>query len=354
MVRIACRMVETTAACLHWPCHGAAQTSARAARPRRGSLERPINARMYRGTWLLVALPLLLAAFTVARPQPLPPPALPPAFDAAPRAARARARAALPRPLAGLGRRDRSGVVAARPADALRLRAAPGRTASRRRSRAAAGQADEPGRGDRRVAAPDRGHGPPGQQRRGPRRERQRLGHGSADRARSRLRAGVGDDAVGDAGPRTRSSSSRPTAARSARSAPRASRQTRHSASDPSPSSTSTRSAASARRGSRSRATGALARRRARPDRGGPRPRAVRHEPLRARRAAAAARPRLPVHARRAGPVRRPRHPGDDADDRPRRSLAGFARHPAERRRGWASSAARRRLSSARSTPASS
>jgi hypothetical protein len=53
------------------------------ARPRRGSVERPINAQMVRGTWLLVALPLLLAAFTVARPQPLPPPALPPAFDAA-------------------------------------------------------------------------------------------------------------------------------------------------------------------------------------------------------------------------------------------------------------------------------
>jgi len=46
-------------------------------------VERPINARMVRGTWLLVALPLLLAAFTVGRPQPLPPPALPPAFDAA-------------------------------------------------------------------------------------------------------------------------------------------------------------------------------------------------------------------------------------------------------------------------------
>lgn len=36
---------------------------------------------MVRGTWLLVALPLLLAAFTVGRPQPLPAPALPPAFD---------------------------------------------------------------------------------------------------------------------------------------------------------------------------------------------------------------------------------------------------------------------------------
>jgi hypothetical protein len=51
------------------------------ARPRRGSVERPINAQMVRGTWLLVALPLLLAAFTVARPQPLPAPTLPPAFD---------------------------------------------------------------------------------------------------------------------------------------------------------------------------------------------------------------------------------------------------------------------------------
>ena len=52
------------------------------ARPRRGSVERPINARLVRGTWLFVALPLLLAAFTVGRPQPLPAPTLPAAFDA--------------------------------------------------------------------------------------------------------------------------------------------------------------------------------------------------------------------------------------------------------------------------------
>ena len=51
------------------------------ARPRRGSVERPINARLVRGTWLFVALPLLLAAFTVGRPQPLPAPTLPAAFD---------------------------------------------------------------------------------------------------------------------------------------------------------------------------------------------------------------------------------------------------------------------------------
>jgi hypothetical protein len=40
-----------------------------------------VNARLYRGTWLIVALPLLLAAFSVARPSPLPPPNLPATFD---------------------------------------------------------------------------------------------------------------------------------------------------------------------------------------------------------------------------------------------------------------------------------
>src|SRR5262245_58654510 len=50
-------------------------------RVRRGSLERPVNGRLYRGTWLLVALPRLLASFTVVRPAPLPEPQLPPTFD---------------------------------------------------------------------------------------------------------------------------------------------------------------------------------------------------------------------------------------------------------------------------------
>src|SRR6266536_1732815 len=50
-------------------------------RPRRGSLERPVSGRTYRGTWLLVALPLLLAAFTVTRPAPLAKPDVPAAFD---------------------------------------------------------------------------------------------------------------------------------------------------------------------------------------------------------------------------------------------------------------------------------
>jgi hypothetical protein len=50
-------------------------------RPRHGSLERPISGRTYRGTALLVAIPLLIAAFTVGRPEELPPATLPPAFD---------------------------------------------------------------------------------------------------------------------------------------------------------------------------------------------------------------------------------------------------------------------------------
>ena len=50
-------------------------------RPRPGSLERPVNGRTYRGTALLVAIPLLITAFTIARPEPLPPPTLPASFD---------------------------------------------------------------------------------------------------------------------------------------------------------------------------------------------------------------------------------------------------------------------------------
>jgi Peptidase family M28 len=46
------------------------RTERRRARP--GSVERPVNGRLYRGTWLLVGLPLLLAAFSVSRPTPLP------------------------------------------------------------------------------------------------------------------------------------------------------------------------------------------------------------------------------------------------------------------------------------------
>src|SRR3954469_24106360 len=57
------------------------RTERRRARP--GSVERPVNGRLYRGAWLLVGLPLLIAAFSVSRPSALPPPALPPTFDGA-------------------------------------------------------------------------------------------------------------------------------------------------------------------------------------------------------------------------------------------------------------------------------
>src|SRR5438093_4553950 len=51
-------------------------------RARPGSLERPVNGRLYRGTWLLVGLPLLLVASSVSRPPPLPRSFLP-EFDGA-------------------------------------------------------------------------------------------------------------------------------------------------------------------------------------------------------------------------------------------------------------------------------
>ena len=54
-------------------------------RTRPGSLERPVNARSYRGTWLLAGIPLLIAAFSI-HPWPealTAPSALLPAFDEA-------------------------------------------------------------------------------------------------------------------------------------------------------------------------------------------------------------------------------------------------------------------------------
>src|SRR5215211_1651373 len=50
-------------------------------RPRGATLERPVNARMYRGTWMLVGIPLLLASLGIGRAESVPPPVLPPAFD---------------------------------------------------------------------------------------------------------------------------------------------------------------------------------------------------------------------------------------------------------------------------------
>ncbi len=52
-------------------------------RARRGSLERPVSFRLYRASFLILALPLLVLAFGIARPGALPAPPLPPNFDGA-------------------------------------------------------------------------------------------------------------------------------------------------------------------------------------------------------------------------------------------------------------------------------
>src|SRR5258707_11074677 len=61
----------------------ATRTPARRRRARRGSLERPVNARLYRGAFLFLSLPLLILAFSIVRPGTLPAPLLPPNFDGA-------------------------------------------------------------------------------------------------------------------------------------------------------------------------------------------------------------------------------------------------------------------------------
>ena len=50
-------------------------------RARRGSLERPVSGRIYRAAWIAAAVPLLVAAFSLATPIPLQEPRLPPSFD---------------------------------------------------------------------------------------------------------------------------------------------------------------------------------------------------------------------------------------------------------------------------------
>jgi hypothetical protein len=61
----------------------ATRTPAGRRRARRGSLERPVNARLYRSAFLFLSLPLLILAFSVVRPAALPAPLLPPNFDGA-------------------------------------------------------------------------------------------------------------------------------------------------------------------------------------------------------------------------------------------------------------------------------
>src|SRR5205823_1078539 len=58
-----------------------ARTPVARRRARRGSLERPIDGRLYRSAFLVLSLPLLILAFSVTRPGALPAPLLPPNFD---------------------------------------------------------------------------------------------------------------------------------------------------------------------------------------------------------------------------------------------------------------------------------
>ena len=191
-------------------------------RPRRGSLERPVNARLVPGTWLLVALPLLLAAFTSSGRSRCPRrPAA--GFDAqSPSSSHASSPASI-----RTGRPARPGALGAatgsRTSWSSTASCRRGSTGSRRRSRASA------------RSAPERRRGRPGARRRRSSslrtvttpawagRERQRLRHRRADRACARVRAAA-DRPRRRRSRRTRSSSSRPTAARSAASAPPASR----------------------------------------------------------------------------------------------------------------------------------
>jgi hypothetical protein len=52
-------------------------------RPRRGSVESPVDTRLLRSAAVVLLLPLLIAVLTIARPGPLPAPSLEPAFDGA-------------------------------------------------------------------------------------------------------------------------------------------------------------------------------------------------------------------------------------------------------------------------------
>jgi Peptidase family M28 len=60
---------------------GVSRTGSNGRRPRRGSVERPVNSRLYWNSALLVPVALVVAAFAISRPSPLPSPGLPPVYD---------------------------------------------------------------------------------------------------------------------------------------------------------------------------------------------------------------------------------------------------------------------------------
>ena len=63
------------------PCMEPARLGTSKRRPRRGSVERPVDGRLVRKASLLLLAPLALLLLTLGRSGPLPAPPLPPAFD---------------------------------------------------------------------------------------------------------------------------------------------------------------------------------------------------------------------------------------------------------------------------------
>ena len=159
-------------------------------RPRPGSLARPVNGRLYRGTWLLVALP---AARDCVHGGAARAAAGAAAAAGVRRRHRAPTRATTSRrpasgPLARIAGRARGGGLAARAARAVRLQRARGPLRGVD-SRARPARARQPDRGLARPLEPgDRRDGAPRQHGHRARRERQRLRHRCADRARPLVR----------------------------------------------------------------------------------------------------------------------------------------------------------------------
>ena len=200
-----------------------ARPTGRRRRRRRGIARAAVSGRIYRVTWALVALPLLVAAFTVGRPG-APSAAGPPAVvrPAAASAARPRLRGRFPIRApgdAGAARGDRVGARAPRGIQPRPSRSRASRPTPRPR----------PGRSSSNLVARPPASGPSARPRRSsswrdrdnlgtaPGLDRQRLRDGCADRARARISRRSRS--------RTRSSSSRPTAAPGADSVPRSSRE---------------------------------------------------------------------------------------------------------------------------------
>ena len=115
-----------------------------------------------------VALPLLLAAFTVARPQPLPPPTLPPHSTRPTAGARTRAGTRLPGPRARLRRRARRAPTGSSSSSTLYGLTPQRDRFGREHPGPRQGRAPEHRRGRaRRLSARDRDHCTPRQQREG-------------------------------------------------------------------------------------------------------------------------------------------------------------------------------------------